>query len=124
MQIVSSILQVMVALVLLDVWLLRFKKSTPYRGGDARTMKEEFAAYGLPDWTMYVVGALKVGAAVCLLAGLWMHSLVLPAAALIALLMVGAIAMHLKVHDPAKKSVPAGVLLVLSLGICLLQFRR
>ncbi len=124
MQIVSSILQVIVALVLLDVWLLRFKRSTPYRGGDARTMKEEFAAYGLPAWTMYVVGALKVGAAVCLLVGLWIHSLVLPAAALIALLMIGAIAMHLKIHDPAKKSLPAGVLLLLSLGMCLLQFRR
>ncbi len=124
MQIVSSILQVMVALVLLDVWLLRFKRSTSYRGGDAKTMKEEFAAYGLPAWTMYVVGALKVGAAVCLLVGLWIHSLVLPAAALIALLMIGAIAMHLKIHDPAKKSLPAGVLLLLSLGMCLLQFRR
>jgi uncharacterized membrane protein YphA (DoxX/SURF4 family) len=81
-------------------------------------MPEEFAAYGLPDWFTYVVGALKVGGALCLITGLWFPSLVLPAALVIAILMVGALAMHLKIKDPFKKSVPALLMLTFSLIIC------
>ena len=119
MHILISILQIALALTLLNVWLLRFNKSTAFRGGNATSMPEEFAAYGLPEWSMYVVGALKVGAALCLIAGFWFHSLVFPAAALIGVLMVGALAMHLKAHDSLKKSVPALVLLALSIIIAL-----
>ena len=77
-------------------------------------MPEEFAAYGLPKWFMYVVGALKVSCALCLVAGIWVQILVLPAAAVIAALMLGAITMHLKVNDPFIKSVPAGTVLALT----------
>jgi uncharacterized membrane protein YphA (DoxX/SURF4 family) len=101
------ILQIAAALGLLNVWLLRSSKSTSYRGGDARTMVEEFAAYGLPSWFVYLVGSLKIGAALALIAGIWLHPLVLPAAALICILMLGALAMHAKIRDPLKKSLPA-----------------
>jgi len=77
-------------------------------------MPEEFAAYGLPRWLLWTVGVLKVSGALCLVAGIWLEFLVLPAAALIATLMLGAIVMHLKVHDPVIKSVPAGTVLALS----------
>jgi hypothetical protein len=60
------------------------------------------------------VGVLKVSSALCLVAGIWVQFLVMPAAALIAVLMLGAIAMHLKVHDPAIKSLPAGAVLALT----------
>ena len=80
-------------------------------------MREEFAAYGLPAWFAYVIGVLKVGAAIALIAGIWMPILVLPAATLIAALMVGALSMHIKIHDPLKKSLPALGMLALSLGI-------
>ncbi len=107
MRTVVLILQIIVSLGILNVWLLRFYSSTPYRGGQARSMPEEFAAYGLPGWSTYLVGALKVAGAVCLIAGLWFHALVLPAALVIGILMVGALAMHLKIRDPLRKSVPA-----------------
>ena len=42
------VLQLIIAVGLINVWLLRFKKATDYRGGDATNMKEEFIAYGLP----------------------------------------------------------------------------
>ena len=113
-----AILQIVVSLGLLNVWLLRFSRSTAYRGGEARSMPEEFAAYGLPGWFTYVVGALKVGGALCLIAGLWFHPLVLPAALVIGILMVGALAMHLKIRDPLKKSVPALFMLTLCIIIC------
>ncbi len=112
------VLQIVVALGLLNVWLLRFNQSTAYRGGQARSMPEEYAAYGLPGWFTYVVGAIKVGAALSLIAGLWVHSLELPAAIVIGILMVGALAMHIKIGDPFKKSVPALFMLTSCIVIC------
>ena len=50
-----------------------------------------------------------------MLAGLLYPVLILPAASVVAALMVGAIAMHIKVADPFKKSLPALVMLTLSL---------
>lgn len=114
MHTVMVILQVAAALGLLNVWLLRFGQSTSYRGGDARTMAEEFAAYGLPDWFRYLIGSLKIAAALALIAGIWFPALVLPSAALICILMLGALAMHAKIGDPLKKSLPA----LGMLGLC------
>lgn len=116
-------LQIIVALGLLNVWLLRLTQSTTYRGGGARSMPEEFSAYGLPGWSIYVVGALKVGGAVCLIAGIWFSSLVFPAALVIGLLMVGALAMHFRIGDPMKKSMPALFMLTSCILICWAAFR-
>lgn len=123
MQTVMAVLQIVAALGLLNVWLLRFRKSTPYRGGVSSSMLEEFAVYGLQHWFTYVVGFLKVGAALCLIAGLWLHKLVFPAALTVCILMLGALAMHFKVRDPLKKSVPALIMLALCVCICLGVFR-
>lgn len=114
MKTLVQICQIIVGCGLLNVWLLRFNKSTAYRGGTAANMLEEFAAYGLPAWSCYLVGLLKVASALALLTGLLYPAVVLPAAIVIALLMSGAVAMHLKVGDPIKKSVPALSVLVLS----------
>lgn len=115
METIVKICQIIVGCGLLNVWLLRFNRATAYRGGSAANMREEFAAYGLPAWSCYLVGFLKVASAFALLGGLIHPALVLPAAAVIALLMAGAIAMHIKVGDPLKKSLPALSVLVLSL---------
>lgn len=117
MKLLVLILQIIVALGLLNVWLLRFNKSTAYRGGRAQTMREEFAAYGLPVWFCYLVGFLKVTSALALLAGFFLPELVLPAASIIAVLMIGALAMHVKVKDPAIKSLPAFLVLAMCLVI-------
>ncbi len=115
MHILVPLAQIIIACGLLNVWLLRFHRPTPYRGGTAASMPEEFAAYGLPAWSCYLVGFLKVASAFGLLAGLLLPALVLPSAAVIAGLMVGAVAMHLKVGDPLKKSLPALAVLLLAL---------
>ena len=49
-----QICQIIVALGLLNVWLLRFNKPTAYRGGKAVNLPGEFAAYGLPAWSCYL----------------------------------------------------------------------
>ena len=114
-KILVQICQIVVGCGLLNVWLLRFNKATAYRGGKASSMLEEFAAYGLPAWSCYLVGFLKVASAFALLAGLLYPVLILPAASIVAALMAGAIVMHLKVADPFKKSLPAISLLALCL---------
>lgn len=116
---VTIIFQIVAALGLLNVWLLRANRSTEYRGADARNMREEFAAYGLPAWMVVVVGTLKVGVALALLAGIRYPVLVLPAALLLCALMLGALAMHFRIHDPLRKSAPAAAMLALAVVIAL-----
>ncbi len=119
MPILKTVAQIVVGLGLINVWLVRFNQLTAFRGGDAKSMKEEFTVYGLPSMLLYVVGGFKVIAALLLLIGIWIPSVVAPAAAVVSVLMVGAILMHLKVRDPMIKSVPALAVLALSLFICL-----
>lgn len=108
------VLQIIVALGIFNVWVLRFGKPTQWRGGTANNMNEEFATYGLPGWMVQVVGFLKLTCAACLVAGIWIPVVVRPAAVGLALLMLGAVAMHVKVKDPLEKSLPALTMLVLS----------
>jgi hypothetical protein len=118
---VSTLLQLVVGLGLLNVWLVRAKSSTAFRGGSAQSLRDEFAAYGLPDWFFLLIGALKIGSGVLLIVGVWVPEVVLPAAATVAVLMVGALSMHAKVKDPLIKSLPAFLMLLMAVAIVLLR---
>ncbi len=107
--------QWIIGLGILNVWLLRARRATDYRGGDAKNMKEEFAVYGLPPSFMVAIGIVKVSLAIALIAGTWMPSLVQPAALAMAVLMAGAVSMHIKVKDSLKKTLPSLAMLALSL---------
>ena len=117
----TTALQLILALGLLNVWLLRPKSATRYRGGDARSLSEEFEAYGLPRWFFLLIGMLKIGSALALIASLWIPALIVPAAILVVALMCGALAMHVKVGDAAIKSLPAFLMLAMSATLCALQ---
>ncbi len=114
---ILAILQLVVGLGLLNVWMIRRGRSTGYRGGDAQDLRGEFDVYGLPHWMFYVVGGLKTLAGLALIAGLWLPILVRPAALLVAALMIGALAMHVKVKDPLQRSLPAVAVLLMCLWI-------
>ena len=114
----STILQAVLALGLLNVWLLRANSETSYRGGQAKSLKDEFDAYGLPIWMFYLVGALKLGVAAALLIGIWVPVVVLPAAVVLVTLMIGALILHAKLEDPTLKSLPAFVMLALAASLC------
>ena len=101
------ILQLIIAIGLINVWLFRFNKATDYRGGNAKNMKEEFVAYGLPVWLMYFVGAMKVSIALMLVVSFWFEQLLFYNLVAFAALMIAAVLMHVKVKDPLKKSYPA-----------------
>ena len=112
--------QIVIAISIYNVWFLRFNKATKYRGGDAQSMKDEFASYGLPDYFVWVIGFSKVTLATLLIIGIYINSLVFPASVGMALLMIGAIAMHVKVKDDIIKSLPATIFLILSLLVAFL----
>ena len=114
---IVSVLQVVLALGLINVWLIRSNKKTKYRGKGAGNMKSEFSAYGLPVWFMYVVGTAKLLIAAAMIIGLWIPVLVYPAAGVLVILMLGAISMHIKVSDPFIRSVPALVMLAMALTV-------
>jgi uncharacterized membrane protein YphA (DoxX/SURF4 family) len=114
MKLVGRISQTVAALWILNVWFNRFNKDTGYRGGGAKNMQEEFEEYGFSKNQMYVVGAAKVGLASMMLAGLAVPKLVRPASTGLAMFMLGAIGMHVKVKDPIKRSLPAITVLTLS----------
>lgn len=116
-------LKVIVGLSILNVWLLRSDKETQWRGGNAGNLKEEFKAYGLPVWFMRTIGGLKITFAIGLLASIFLAgypTLETYSALGIAVLMLGAVSMHIKVRDPIKKALPAFTFLVLSVAIGLL----
>ncbi len=117
----AALLQLILAPGLINVWLVRPGKATAFRGGASTNLKAEFAAYGLSDAIFYGVGALKLGSAAALLAGVWISGLALPAAGLLAVLMLGALAMHLKVRDPLLKSIPALAMLAMTTTLAVIK---
>jgi len=68
---IFTLLQLFLAAAMFDVWLFRYRTPGAFRGGDAKTMEEEFEVYGLPDWFRKVVRVLKLTAGVLMIAGIW-----------------------------------------------------
>jgi len=120
MEYIRILFQLIVALGILNVWLLRAGRSTSYRGSDAKNLREEFAAYGLPLWFYYFIGTLKITFALLLLIAIALPLVALPAAVGMGLLMFGAFAMHLKVKDPISKAIPSLFVLALCVAIALM----
>ncbi len=115
MEYISIVLKIVLFVSIVNVWFIQFNKPTPWRAVGANNMREEFKAYGLSETTMYLVGGLKVLSALAIFVSIWVPSLLFPAASLMAVLMIGAIIMHVKIKDPLKKSLPAFIFLLFSL---------
>ena len=113
-------LKLIVALGILNVWLLRSGKVTAYRGKNAQTLREEFDVYGLPFAVFCLIGFLKVGFAMALLTSIWIPRVAQPAAIGMGTLMLGAFVMHLKVRDPLSKALPSLAVLAMCVAIALL----
>ena len=106
-----------VSFLVTNVWLFRFNKETPYRGGDAINMIEEFAEYGLNTNIMYLVGFLKIVASIGLIIGLLKTKISVYSSLLMSILMIGAIYFHFKISDPAIKYFPSVLMLLCSIFI-------
>jgi len=106
-----------VSILVANVWLFRFDKETPYRGGNAKNMIEEFAVYGLDTNMLYLIGTLKIIASVGLIIGLFKTKISVYSSLLMAILMTGAIYFHFKISDPAIKYFPSVLMLFCSVLI-------
>lgn len=107
------ILKSIVAISILNVWLIQKNKPTRWRGGDAQTIIEEFKVYGLSTTFCYVVGALKVAFALMLIASIWISGIEQYALFGLMFMLLGSVAMHLKIKDPLYKSFPAALFIVM-----------
>jgi hypothetical protein len=120
MQTILLILQIILALGIYNVWLVRPNQATEYRGGGAGSLRAEFTAYGLPVWMMYVIGGIKLLAATGLIVGIWVPMLIPICAVVLVVMMLGAITMHLKIKDSLKQTAPAIGMLAMSLAVIIL----
>ena len=123
METLQTVAQIVLALGIVNVWLVRYGKATSWRGGEATNMEEEFAVYGLPGWFMRAIGFLKLTFAAMLIVGIWVPELVAPAAIGLGVLMIGAVLMHAKVRDPIQRSLPALTMLVLCTGVAIVAMQ-
>lgn len=114
---ISIALKIIVSLSILNVWLIQPKKPTKWRGGNAKTILEEFEVYGLPKSLCYIVGFLKVSLALLLLASIKFEYLTLIGSLGLSILLLGSIIMHLKVKDEIYKSLPAFLFIIMNLVI-------
>lgn len=121
---ISTILKAIVSVTIINVWFFRLEKETIYRGGEAKNLMAEFAAYGLGEQTFYIVGTLKVLAAIFLLASIFYKRIQIPPIVVIGTLMVGAIYFHLSIGDQLIKILPATVMLSLCALIIILENQK
>ena len=121
MEYVDIVLKFIIAFGIFNVWLIRYNKPTTWRGAKANNMVDEFKAYGLPKTAVPIIGGLKILAAIGLIVSYWIPQIELYSALIMAVLMIGAISMHVKINDELKKSLPAFLMLLLSLAVILID---
>ena len=110
----ATIIQLAESLSILNVWLFRRDKATSYRGATAKTLLEEFRAYGFPDWVYYTVGPVKVLTAILMIVAIWNPVLLFPSTLCMAGMMLTALICHLRIRqDSLKKAIPAGTIFLL-----------
>lgn len=120
MEYLEIVIKLIIGLSVLNVWLLRANKPTEWRGAGANSLKEEFKAYGLSMGMMKVVGAIKILLALMILASIVYQPLEQIGAIGMAVMMLGAIIMHIKIKDAIKRSLPAFIFLLLSVILLLI----
>lgn len=109
--------KIIVGISILNVWLLQQNKPTRWRGGDAKTIVEEFKVYGFSKNFCYLIGFLKVSLAIILMASIQFEMLTLIGSLGLSALLAGSILMHIIVKDTWYKSFPAFLFIVMNLII-------
>mgnify|MGYP001376429276 FL=1 len=96
---VGPIFHVSIIIGIFYAWTIGYRKESKFRPGKARNMKEEFIVYGLPFWLMYATGTIKIISSVLLILGFFYPIFLKPVAAILCLVMGGAVLMHLKIRE-------------------------
>ncbi|MET4141128.1 DoxX family protein [Pedobacter sp. UYP1] len=106
----SNIAQLLIALSISFVWIVRFDN-----------IVKEFKQYGIPDLVRNMVGASKIALSTLLVVGIWYEPPVVISALLMSLLMFCAQIAHFKIKNPWRKFVPSLILLILSIFVALVH---
>ncbi len=115
------VLKLIISISILNVWLIRSKKATRWRGGSAQTIVKEFEVYGLSKPIFYLVGFLKISLSLLLLASIKYDDLTIISSTGLTILLFGSIMMHLKIKDPWQKSIPAFIFMLMNLILVFLS---
>jgi hypothetical protein len=109
----TKYLSFLISIVVLSAWTYQLNRPSIFRGGTATNMSEEFATYGLNDTVMMIVGAFKISLALLLLiGGIKFSKLIRPAAAGMALFMIGAVYFHISIGDGVVPTLPSALMLL------------
>ncbi|GAC1656271.1 MAG: hypothetical protein NVS4B3_21880 [Gemmatimonadaceae bacterium] len=106
MHTLAAVSQVIIALSIVIVWVFRYNN-----------VVDEFREYRLPNTVRNMVGATKIALSTLLIVGIWIPTLVVIPALLMALLMLGAQLAHVSVRHAWYKSAPSFTLMLLSLFV-------
>lgn len=121
MKYLKVLLKLIVSFTIINVWTFRANKSSIYRGGESADLVSEFLSYGLSVNLMYLVGAIKVIAALLLFISVFFKKLEKIPLIIISVFMISAIYFHFSINDTLIKSFPAALMLVLCIGIYFLR---
>lgn len=114
----TQYLSLFVSLVVLSAWSFQLNRPSVFRGGAATNMSEEFATYGLDNSIMIGVGISKIILAILLLVGgVKFPKYIKPAAAGMALFMLGAVYFHISIGDGIIPTLPSATLLLCCLAL-------
>ncbi len=113
----AILLQVFVALVIFNVWTFRSEKQTKYRGGSARTLREEFIEFGLSDRIYMITSLSKPMLAVALIVAIFFPFMTIPTALAMSFFMAAALLMHYRVRDELIKFVAPGIIFLCCVAI-------
>lgn len=105
-------LQALVAASIFFVWVVRYPN-----------IVVEFQQYKLPDWLRDSLGIVKLTLSLMLLIGIDRGRFAIGGGIGLGLLMVAALATHLRVKNPIVKMLPSLTLLAFSMLIVLINYR-
>jgi putative oxidoreductase len=83
---------------------------------------DSFTKWGFPQWFRVMTGLVELVGAVGFIVGIWTNSWAAVAGLLLAITMLIAMLVHVKIKDPLKDTFPSIVLFILSLVVLLLQW--
>jgi putative oxidoreductase len=113
MSIVSIVIQGLLGLGFLMFGVMKF---------GSKQMVDEFKRYGMSSGFRVLTGLLEIAAAALVVSGIWNEKLAAWGGLLIVVIMLGAIATHIKMKDAGSKMGMPIVLLVLGLIVLLLNW--
>ena len=67
MENLQIVIQLIIALGIFNVWIIRINKPSKYRGGNSKNMESEFKIYGFSNLVMKIIGFSKLSLAFLLI---------------------------------------------------------